>query len=298
MDPDFVSKPEQTGVFGLTDCSLYFERRGISGTENVVLIIGAFATLRRFDQLADHLASSGFNVLTYDHRGIGKSTVIDKRKAQSSTMLAKDCVLLLDHVFGSSSKIHVYGASMGGCVAQHVALELQKQNRLDSVYFAVTSRGWYFQLNLWQRVWKWIVQYLLVKREPADMVGSLLPKYFSQEHLQSKDGHGVTMEERWVKKCTEEYCKWYCFADVDICASQISAFTSHYLSEDSLRPLRDVFCTVHIAENDELMPVAKQRDLARILQARTVVFKSGHSVGTQGELDLFFHAVLKHLRRT
>lgn len=110
-------------------------------TNAVVLIMGAFATRRHFDELADFLASKGCAVLSYDHRGIGKSTCSIPSETQTSVMLANDCVALCDHVFGRAASVHVYGASMGGCIAQHVALTFLRISRLKSLYLAVTTRG-------------------------------------------------------------------------------------------------------------------------------------------------------------
>ena len=68
MDPDYERRPCECGYYDGSECRLYYERRGTEHTPNIVLIMGAFATLRHFDELADMLASSGYNVLTYDHR--------------------------------------------------------------------------------------------------------------------------------------------------------------------------------------------------------------------------------------
>lgn len=156
MDPLHEStSPVRTGVFSMTPTvSLHYERRGSAeAPQKVVLVMGAFATRRHFEQIADFLAATGrVEVLTYDHRGIGKSvsTSADRGASQTSDLLADDAVALLDHVWPkgqqpNSSGLHVYGASMGGMVAQKLALRLLARVPgghlpLRSLILAVTAR--------------------------------------------------------------------------------------------------------------------------------------------------------------
>jgi pimeloyl-ACP methyl ester carboxylesterase len=294
MNPDYIRGPSLPGTFEGKECTLYFERRGVEHAENVVLIMGAFATMRHYDELADILAKSGYNVLTYDHRGIGKSSVRKKMVRHTSTLLANDCVDLLDHVFGRA-KIHVYGAWMGRCVAQYVALALKAQDRLSSLYLAVTSRGSLLRVLLPQPLWKLIIKNFILKKDPEQMVRSLVPKCFSEDFLRTTDASGRTMHDRFVDKWTREYPAWFSFADPDITASQCSVFATHYLSSAALRPLLGSPVTVHIAEHDDLMPPSKQRELAAILAARVVSFASGH-MAAGPEHARFLAALLQHLR--
>lgn len=95
--PSYVSILDKSGVFRVDEReSLYYELRGPSTSSRkadkdlggdtasmdkndpsnkacrrVVLVMGAFGTLRWMDYLADQLAAEGFQVLTYNHRGIG-----------------------------------------------------------------------------------------------------------------------------------------------------------------------------------------------------------------------------------
>ena len=118
------------GHFCLTSSiSLHYELwDSPESTSKVVLVMGAFGTRRHFEQLAEHLSRSA-EVLTYDHRGIGKSTSSGKDRgvSQTSDLLAADAMALLDHVWhtgAGADGLHVYGASMGGMVVQKLVLLL------------------------------------------------------------------------------------------------------------------------------------------------------------------------------
>jgi 3-oxoadipate enol-lactonase len=63
--------------------------------------------------------SGEFRCICVDHRGIGKSTV-PADEAYTMAALADDAVRVLDHL--KIEVAHIIGASMGGVVAQHVAL--------------------------------------------------------------------------------------------------------------------------------------------------------------------------------
>ena len=277
--------------------SIYYEiRNKCRDGPPLILIMGAFATLRHYNELADFLTMSGYRVLTYDHRGIGRSTAERPKESQTSQMLASDCLALIEHMFGHHP-VHVYGASMGGCVAQYVALALKASNRLCSLYLAVTSRGSYFQIPLPQSILKFAISTFIVKSDTRMMVNSLLPKCFDKEFLNSVDERtGRLMIDLWTEKWTAEYADWFSFADLDATASQCPVYATHYLSEDDLKPLVGSNITVHISMQDELITPEKQFELAGILKAKIIKFEGGHILGNT-QKKRFYDAVLLHLKQ-
>ncbi len=297
MDPDYKSTCDKSGVLEIPDCGkIYYELRGILNTENICLIMGAFATLRHYDELADFLASKGFRVLTYDHRGIGRSIALKPSERQTSSMLARDCVCLINEVFGRDSPVHLYGASMGGCVAQHAAIYLSSEDRLLSLYLAVTSPGSYVRIALPQSIWKFLVSQFLIKKDPRVMIEDLVPKCFDKEFLAEIDESGRSMQERWTEKWTMEFKEWFSFHDKVASASQCSVFANHYISSGKLQSLvrKELPITVHIADMDQLVPPAKQRQLGDVLKARIITFHGGHMGGAKEKIK-FFNGILTHL---
>lgn len=95
---------------------LFYLRQG-SGTP--LLLIQGMAGHHQIwgDALVDGLAEN-FDVITYDHRGVGEST--DVPGAFGIGDLANDAAALLDALGVSSA--HVFGISLGGAVAQQVAI--------------------------------------------------------------------------------------------------------------------------------------------------------------------------------
>jgi len=71
-----------------------------------------------------HLTKGGYQVIRYDHRGTGLSTSKEKwkkKKAYSLNDMASDVIAILDSL--NLKKAHVVGVSMGGMIAQIVAIE-------------------------------------------------------------------------------------------------------------------------------------------------------------------------------
>lgn len=93
-------------------------RRGEPGAPPLLLVMGVAGHHRMWgDPFLDTLAQR-FDVVAFDHRGIGDSHRAEARFTIGD--LAADCVAVLDHVGWDAA--HVCGISMGGVVAQELAL--------------------------------------------------------------------------------------------------------------------------------------------------------------------------------
>ncbi len=101
---------------------LEYDVRG-SGTP-VLLIMGLAMSRHAWEPQVVGLADR-HTVITFDNRGIGGST--GGTSPYHITALAHDAVGLLDHL--GIDAAHITGVSMGGMIAQHVALEHAPRTR-------------------------------------------------------------------------------------------------------------------------------------------------------------------------
>ena len=79
--------------------------------------------------------AGGFRVVTFDNRGIGESDI--PRGPYTAEQLAADCMAVLDAA--GIERSHVVGTSLGGMVAQTVALTYP--GRVDRLVLACTTPG-------------------------------------------------------------------------------------------------------------------------------------------------------------
>ena len=100
---------------------LEYETFGRPGAPPLLLVGGLGTQLISWDEgFCELLASRGFYVIRFDNRDAGLSTLMDGEPGYSLDDMAADVVGLLDALGIPSA--HVVGASMGGFIAQLVAL--------------------------------------------------------------------------------------------------------------------------------------------------------------------------------
>lgn len=120
---------------------LEYDTIGSPSDPTLLLIMGFTAQLTAWDERFCQLfADAGFHVVRFDNRDCGLSTKLDGQVADIGAVMAAafadepapavpytlsdmaaDAMGLLDHL--GIEKAHVMGASMGGMIAQHVAIE-------------------------------------------------------------------------------------------------------------------------------------------------------------------------------
>jgi 3-oxoadipate enol-lactonase len=115
--------------------SLHYESIGDPAKPPVLLIMGLALSSRAWDRLPELLARD-FHVLVFDNVGTGKSG----RRGFAYRMrdLADDAVAILDHARVAAA--HVFGISMGGMIAQEVAI--RHGERVRSLALGCTFASW------------------------------------------------------------------------------------------------------------------------------------------------------------
>ena len=108
----------------------------IQGEGDWLVLIGGYASSnwQSWGSMLTELAKS-YRVLAFDNRGIGGSDVPDY--PYSVQMLAHDTLGLMDHL--GIERARILGKSMGGAIAQWVALE-QPQRVISLAMTSTTAR--------------------------------------------------------------------------------------------------------------------------------------------------------------
>lgn len=120
-------------VARINDCDLYYEMHGAGAPLLLIAGLGCATWLwaRNLAALA-----ARFQVIAFDNRGAGRSEKPDM--PYSAGLLADDAAGLLQHL--GVSRAHVLGVSMGGFIAQELALLYPE--RVDRLVLGCTmSRG-------------------------------------------------------------------------------------------------------------------------------------------------------------
>ncbi|MGQ0846995.1 MAG: alpha/beta fold hydrolase [Sporichthyaceae bacterium] len=121
-------------IVSINGFDLCFEVRGADSDPPVVLVMGLGGPMIWWDdEFCDQLAARGFRVIRFDNRDTGRSAARegvgriaksylgrDPNLAYSLEDMATDVVGLLDHLELDSA--HVVGVSMGGMIAQTLAI--------------------------------------------------------------------------------------------------------------------------------------------------------------------------------
>jgi 3-oxoadipate enol-lactonase len=113
--------------------ALYYELRGRG--PRLLSISGSGANLTMRPSIVEDPALAAFELLSYDHRGLGRSAPGPEGAEMAD--YANDAVQLLDQLGWESA--HVLGVSFGGMVAQHLALRYPA--RVQRLVLCCTSAG-------------------------------------------------------------------------------------------------------------------------------------------------------------
>lgn len=108
--------------------SIYYEVNGPNGkawkddkAETLFMLLGSTADLRKTaDQQYINQSVSMFQIVTYDHRNAGRTTIKDEPCTMDD--YADDAAALIEGIIPEKLPVYVIGISFGGMVAQHLAI--------------------------------------------------------------------------------------------------------------------------------------------------------------------------------
>jgi pimeloyl-ACP methyl ester carboxylesterase len=136
-------------------CRLYYEVHGLEGGQPLLLLEGMGGDIPGWRRNIPRLAERMW-VVAYDFRGNGRSD--PPEEGLSMDTLQEDTLGLLDHLEVDAA--HVYGQSMGGLVAQQMALD--HPARVRSLILGCTYPGRKHQIPIRAKVPKdrpWLALY-------------------------------------------------------------------------------------------------------------------------------------------
>src|ERR1700680_250647 len=110
-------------VVSVGEIELAYERSGAGPP--LLLIMGMSGTALHWGEPFLHALRRDFEVIVYDHRGVGASTRLDG--PITTAQLAEDAVGLLTAL--GIETAHIVGISMGGMIAQELALAYPERVR-------------------------------------------------------------------------------------------------------------------------------------------------------------------------
>ena len=122
----------------LDGVTLEYELGGTPGAPRLLSISGSGSDLRRAPRTHDEpTLADRFEILAYDHRGLGRSVPDEPHREPTMADYAADAVGLLDHLGWGTCR--VLGTSFGGMVAQELAVTTPE--RIERLVLACTSPG-------------------------------------------------------------------------------------------------------------------------------------------------------------
>ena len=233
------------------ECSLYYERQGMGFPVLFITGLGGFASFWQ-DQVATF--AKRFEVVTFDHRGIGQSD--PARMGYTVERMAVDAVALLDAL--EIRRAHVVGHSTGGAMGQ--VLAISQPDRIDRL---VLSATWAKTDAFFRRLFEVRAQVLKELGPATYLKGSALALNMP-EWVRDHDQDLAAAEARAHETIPEP----------EIVLSRIAAIVAHDRREQ-LQKIRAPTLAI-CARDDMVTPLYFTEELVRLIpRARAYVLPDG-----------------------
>ncbi|KAK9709658.1 hypothetical protein K7432_008894 [Basidiobolus ranarum] len=270
--------------------NLYYQVRGPEDSpKKAFLIMGLFGSNYAWEIQSKFLASKGYQVCTYDNRGVGHSDA--PSGLYTTKEMALDAAELLEHL-GWNSKVSVVGISMGGMIAQELAL-VAKPGTICCLILTSTHAG----MTLTPFTGLFGVLKGLIAKDSGQMIENNCQMLYPQTWLQAAapEGSGYkTNKDVVVKRLTDAAGVVPPPKSAGV-RGQLSAVVRHYVSKDRLHQIRDLGFPIAVVTgtDDNLVKPSNSYYLARELKAHLEVYEnSGHAIPAEQE-DRYNEFILK-----
>lgn len=253
------------------DCSLYYERCGMDFPVLFISGLGGFAAFWH-DQVAAF--AKRFEVITFDHRGIGQSD--ESRVGYTVERMATDVARLMDAL--EISFCHVVGHSTGGAIAQVLAIEHPK--RVASLVLSAT----------WTKADAYFRRLYALRKEVLQRLGP--STYLQSATLLWYPSWWIARNNERLRQLEAQHLAD--FAPSEIVASRIDAMLAFDRTDDLARVKAPTL--VVGAEDDVVTPAYFSEELARLVPGAEIkIFPRGGHFLNQVRAREFNNAVLPFL---
>jgi pimeloyl-ACP methyl ester carboxylesterase len=217
----------------LHDVTLYYEVSGPTAfSQPLVLIHGLGAQMIAWHEgFCRALEGAGFTLIRFDNRDVGLSTKFDDAQTDMPYTLldmTQDVIGLLDHL--KLEKAHLAGQSMGGMIAQQVAISFPQRVRSMVSIYSVPSME--FQ-TADEEVWR------IRGEPPATSREEAIAQYIRRERLSGLDGFDEDSIRRFAAAV---YDRSYCPRGAE---RQLKAVSSAKDRRPALAALRMPVSVIH-----------------------------------------------------
>ena len=261
------------------DIKIYYELYGSKSGQPLLLLEGlGFDSWMWFRQIPDF--SKNYKCIVVDNRGVGKSSKPDY--PYEISMFAKDAVAVLD--FLNIKKAHILGVSMGGYIAQEIAISYP-----DKVLSLIIASSTFGGPNA-----------IEASNEILAKIYAIPTESISKEQAYNMKMSVVASKE-WLienKKFTDQLTIWMGKYPQPIKAWLNQAHArSTFIVEDKLNSIN--VQTLIIQGDSDLVVPPKNGSLLhqKIRNSKLVMIEQGHHWSFIQHYEKFNHAVLEFLEQ-
>jgi 3-oxoadipate enol-lactonase len=257
------------------DHRIHWRAEGPPDAPPVLLIMGLGGSARVWFRLLPHLVAR-YRTLLFDNRGTGGSDPV--AGPLSMDAMVADAVAVLDAA--GVERAHVIGVSMGGMIAQHLALE--RRDRVASLVLGCTTAGG----RRGAPPWRLLAASALRPVLGAERTWPLIAPALFAERTRRERPQRVADDLR--QRRLDDTASRTLYA-------QLAAVVGHD-TRAALPALAGLPTLVLHGAEDALVPVARGRELAALIPGACLVVipGAGHVMTTDAE-DAVARAIVDHL---